>query len=89
VRCYVVTVQPTNEFSSLGGDSESAGQTVGVIRFKGEKINLPHVSILDLYTHRKPKALEEDPAATPAVKLTVPHLSHTFLHLFLLVTVLL
>jgi hypothetical protein len=86
----VVTVQPTNKFFSLGGDSASVGQTVGLIRFKGEKIDLPNVSILDLYTHRtKPKALEEDPAATPAVKLTVPHLSHTFLHLFLLVTVLL
>jgi non-ribosomal peptide synthetase-like protein len=54
-----VTVQPTDDFFSLGGDSASAGQTVGLIRFNGEEINLPNVSILDLYMNRTPKALEE------------------------------
>jgi non-ribosomal peptide synthetase-like protein len=54
-----VTVQPTDDFFSIGGDSASAGQTVGLIRFKGEKIDLPNLSILDMYTHRTPKALEE------------------------------
>jgi hypothetical protein len=52
-------VEPTDDFFSLGGDSASAGQTVGMIRFKGEAMDLPNISILDLYTHRTPKALEE------------------------------
>ena len=52
-------VEPEADFFSLGGDSASAGQVVGLIRFKGESMDFPQISILDLYTHRTPKALEE------------------------------
>eukprot|EP00522_Entomoneis_paludosa_P005036 CAMPEP_0172472556 /NCGR_PEP_ID=MMETSP1065-20121228/68396_1 /TAXON_ID=265537 /ORGANISM="Amphiprora paludosa, Strain CCMP125" /LENGTH=2003 /DNA_ID=CAMNT_0013230703 /DNA_START=85 /DNA_END=6096 /DNA_ORIENTATION=+ len=52
-------VEPDDDFFNLGGDSGSAGQTIGLIRFKGEKIDLPTIAILDLYAHRTPKALAE------------------------------
>jgi non-ribosomal peptide synthetase-like protein len=59
-------VKPEDDFFLLGGDSASAGQTVGMIRLKGEALGLKNVSILDLYTHRTPKALEAHLASNAA-----------------------
>jgi non-ribosomal peptide synthetase-like protein len=53
-------IKPDDDFFSLGGDSVAAGQTVGLIRSKGKHIQLPNVSILDLYKFRTPNNLVEN-----------------------------
>ena len=52
-------VEPDDDFFTLGGGSATAGQAVGLIRYKGEKIDLPTVSIMDLYQHRTAQKLFE------------------------------